>query len=240
MKRYLSTLLLTAIYVAPAFSESYEPSSAIYVTAGGGVSWLEHSDFYPSSTTPTDFLALKTPSTSDNVVGSINAALGYQFETLALRAEVAYRWLSNADYDWEPLLSLNQGPGIPNGYGTIEAQAVLLSLYYDFYTGGGPLTPFIGAGIGSSFNRTSLKLQGSGGTGATQDHSNSEFAWATSVGLKYEITPNWLVDVRGEYLSLGKTQLNELFAAGQTGAIQTNNLYAFSVLLNLTYAYNFL
>lgn len=245
MKRTISTFLLatTTVYISPAFSQysfypfpHYAPESAVYITVGGGVSWVEHDDFYRHPITPTAFLEVRQPSSSDNVVASINAALGYQFHVVPLRAEVAYRWIDDAHYEWDPIFVVYEGHFGP---GKIGSEAVLFNVYFDYYNTT-RFIPFIGAGIGYAQNRSTFTIKGDGVPEVAQHNTDDNFAWGASAGVKYEISSSLFVDVRAEYLSLGEVQLNELFQGNSVGLMKTDELYTISALANITYAYNFL
>lgn len=245
MNRSTSTFLLTAaaVYMSPAFSEysyvpfsPYTPPSGVYITVGGGVTWVESDDFYRHPITPTAFFEVKQPSTTDNVVGSVNAAVGYQLNVIPMRAEVAYRWIDDAHYEWDPLFIVYDGHFGP---AKIGSQAVLFNVYYDFYNRT-RFTPFVGAGLGYASNKSTFTISGDGLPEIPESNTNNNFAWGASIGLKYEITSHWLIDARAEYLSLGEVEMNENFQGNSVGLMKTDELYTLSALLNITYAYHFL
>lgn len=229
-------------YSHPPFSQ-YMPDSAIYITVGGGVTWMENDDWYrnPSPTNVVTFQVMQ-PSDSENVVGMVNAAIGYQFHILPIRAEVAYHWYDTATYDWRPLYKEASAPTSPAGQGTIESQSVLFNIYYDWYNTT-RLTPFIGAGIGYYHNHSEFSVfagNRSPSSGVFEPNNNHGLAWGASAGVKYEITSNWLVDIRADYTDLGFVQIYEFAGNDRQALMKNDDFYAITAMANLTYAYNFL
>lgn len=248
MKRSLSAFLLTAAYMSPAFSTyssvvfpDYAPPSAIYVTAGGGVAGILNTQFYRDPLPP-PYLEIRQPSSTDDVVGVVNAALGYQFHAFPVRAEVAYHWYSKARYQWDVLYD---GYDDHDGDATIESQTVLFNVYYDWYNRT-RFTPFIGGGVGYYNNRSVFDHAFLSTTTdlPTADNINEGLAWTAILGVKYEITPAWLIDIRAEYTDLGSVYIYtdtgpDGSSPGDQPFMKINELSSVSALINITYAYNF-
>jgi opacity protein-like surface antigen len=90
------------------------------------------------------------------------------------------------------------------------------------------VTPFIGAGIGTSYNRiSSFRDDGFGSTfGVARppsfvyatDNGKWNFAWALHAGLGYKVTPNVTVELGYSYMNLGDatTGVNSNFAGTPT------------------------
>jgi opacity protein-like surface antigen len=75
------------------------------------------------------------------------------------------------------------------------------------------ITPFVGAGVGGSYNTISgfTDIGNSIGLGVSSttyadDHSKWSFAWALYAGLAYQVTPNFTVDFTYRYVNLGSAQ----------------------------------
>lgn len=235
----LSPLSCAFAEYSSMFIPQYMPPSAVYLTVGGGVAWLENNDFVRYPNAP-NLNQVEQPSNADRVTGMVNAALGYQFHTFPVRAEVAYHWYDASHYDWIPLYEGTDNEGNPAGQGKIESQSILFNVYYDFYNRT-RFTPFIGAGIGYSSNHSTFTVYSIGNSpssGKPETNTDNDFAWGASVGVKYEITPNWLVDVRADYTDFSHVELYE-FTNMRKGVMKTDNFYSISAMLNLTYAYNF-
>ncbi len=86
----------------------------------------------------------------------------------------------------------------------VETVTSLANLYLDLGTWSG-MTPYIGAGAGLSWNRTSdyfsnaLLLPGLDGL----NKPRWEFAWAAMGGLTFNLSPNLLMDLSYRYLNMG-------------------------------------
>ena len=88
------------------------------------------------------------------------------------------------------------------------------------------LTPYIGAGIGSAYNRITgvqdngINSSGTVGFGLTSaDAGNWDLAWNAQAGLTYNVNNNFKVDFSARYLHLGSPETATVFcqntAAGQ-------------------------
>jgi len=121
----------------------------------------------------------------------------------------------------EGLYRNNQGSGfVPFGTGTafttgqINQTAVLANVLYDFFPGA-TITPFVGAGAGIAFVDPSLA------GGCTM--CSTQFAYQGIVGVGYNVSPDWRVDLSGRY-----------YGATNTGAYQNSNI---SAILGITYKF---
>jgi opacity protein-like surface antigen len=90
------------------------------------------------------------------------------------------------------------------------------------------VTPFIGAGIGGSYNtiQSFTDIGNSVGDGISSttfadDHSKWSFAWALYAGLAYQVTPNFNVELMYRYVNLGSAQTGPAHAFDNT-PIPTN------------------
>jgi opacity protein-like surface antigen len=75
------------------------------------------------------------------------------------------------------------------------------------------LTPYIGAGVGTAYNRITgvedvgLISDGTVGFGyAPVDHSEWDFAWNVQAGLTYNVSNNFKIDFNWRYMNLGSPQ----------------------------------
>jgi opacity protein-like surface antigen len=80
------------------------------------------------------------------------------------------------------------------------------------------LTPYIGAGLGSAYNRITgvqdngINSDGTVGFGYTSgDSANWSFAWNAQAGVTYNVTNNFKVDLSARYLHLGSPQTATVF-----------------------------
>ena len=108
----------------------------------------------------------------------------------------------DATLDWAPRASYTSVT--PDYRMKVETTTLLANLYLDLGTWSG-ITPYIGAGAGISWNRTSdyfsnaLLLPGIAG----MKEAKWDFAWAAMGGLTYHLSPNLLLDLSYRYLNLG-------------------------------------
>jgi opacity protein-like surface antigen len=114
--------------------------------------------------------------------------------------------------------------------GNLSSTVVMANAYVDLGTWW-CLTPYIGAGIGGAYNRTTgvqdMGLNSDGTTGfgfTTNDASQWNLAWNAQAGLSYNVTNNFKVDLNVRYLHLGSPQTSEVFCqntAACPGALYT-------------------
>lgn len=108
----------------------------------------------------------------------------------------------DATLDWAPRASV--ASVTPDYRMKVETTTLLANFYLDLGTWSG-FTPYVGAGAGMSWNRTSdymsnaLLLPGLDGL----KDARWDFAWAVMGGLSYHLSPNLLLDVSYRYLNLG-------------------------------------
>jgi opacity protein-like surface antigen len=101
--------------------------------------------------------------------------------------------------------------------GNLSSTVVMANAYVDLGTWW-CLTPYVGAGIGGAYNRTTgvqdMGLNSDGTTGfgfTTNDASQWNLAWNAQAGLTYNVTNNFKVDLNVRYLHLGSPQTSEVF-----------------------------
>jgi len=88
----------------------------------------------------------------------------------------------------------------------VETFTALVNTYLDLGTWYG-ITPYIGAGAGLSWNRTSDYFSNAllfpGLQGADINKAKWDFAWAAMAGLTFNLSPNLLMDFSYRYLNMG-------------------------------------
>ena len=96
----------------------------------------------------------------------------------------------------------------------------LLNGYVDLGTWRG-LTPFIGAGVGGSYNVvkdiTDHNVTTGTGFGYGGGSSKWDFAWAVMAGLSYAVTPNVTLEMSYRYLDRGKAETGAIACANAGG-----------------------
>lgn len=108
----------------------------------------------------------------------------------------------DATVDWAPRASY--AALTPDYRFKVETTTFLANLYLDLGTWYG-ITPYIGAGAGLSWNRTSDYFSNAllMPNLENQKEITWDFAWAAMGGLTYNLSPNLLVDLSYRYLNLG-------------------------------------
>lgn len=105
--------------------------------------------------------------------------------------------------DWSNRTSFLANTTIPSDYRMkIEAVTTLANLYLDLGTWGG-FTPYIGAGAGMSWLRTSDVFSVSYPVDNLPKEGHWDFAWAAMAGVAYNLTPSLLFDMSYRYLQMG-------------------------------------
>jgi len=135
--------------------------------------------------------------------------IGYQFNNW-LRFDVTAEYRGRANLH---AVAIGDQGSVNNFQGSKSEFTTLANAYLDLGTWW-HLTPFVGAGIGGSYNRIhdffdtcgapacSGQLTGiSDGTG-----SKFSFAWALHAGLAYQVTPGLTIELAYRYINLGDAQ----------------------------------
>ena len=138
---------------------------------------------------------------------AVGGKVGYDFVGPRVELEGIYR--NNQGSGFVPF-----GGGVAFSSGQINQTSVMANVLYDFFPGA-TITPYVGAGAGIAFVDPSLA------GGCTM--CSTQFAYQGIVGVGYNVTPNWRVDLDGRY-----------YGATNTGAYQNNNI---SVMLGVSYKF---
>ncbi|MCL2716493.1 MAG: outer membrane beta-barrel protein [Alphaproteobacteria bacterium] len=136
---------------------------------------------------------------------------GYQFNNW-LRADVTGQWRGRASLHGSHSLLANDGPASADNYsGSSSHTVIMANAYFDLGTWG-CVTPYIGAGVGGSYNRLSgFRDDGVGTPGGVLTNSVTygadagkwNLAWAVHAGLGYKVTPNTTLELGYSYMNLG-------------------------------------
>jgi opacity protein-like surface antigen len=153
---------------------------------------------------------VSTPFLTFDSAPIFDIGIGYQVNNW-LRFDATAEYRANAHFHGQQVLS---APGIilPDDYNASKNEWLFLAnAYIDLGTWWG-VTPFVGAGIGGSYNT----IKSFTDVGATQvfgntilsttygaDASKWNFAWAAYAGLSYQVSPTFAVEMSYRYLSLG-------------------------------------
>jgi len=147
--------------------------------------------------------------------GLFGIGAGYQFNNW-FRADVTGQWRGRASLHGSHSLpvenSLVPGQTYVDNYSGNSSQAVVMAnAYFDLGTWW-CLTPYVGAGIGASYNRlTGFRddgvnyIEGVLNNTVTYgaDAGKWNLAWAVHAGLGYKVTPNTTIELGYSYMNLG-------------------------------------
>lgn len=121
------------------------------------------------------------------------------------------------DNEWDPTGSFIFGE--TNDSSKLSSGLFLFNAYFDFLRNG-PLTPYIGAGVGFAVNKLErnffneefrcddFSCSGPRSSLARDSSYDVTFAAALSAGLSYSITPVTMLDVGYRYLYMGSSDIN--------------------------------
>lgn len=175
---------------------------------------------------------------------------GYQFNNW-FRADVTGEYRTSSHYwgleSYTPA-GLFPSPNCPvvcyDRYSADISSAVFLANgYVDLGTWWG-VTPFVGAGVGYTYNMfnglTDSGLE-TGGYGTAPDRGFGSLAWALMAGVSYALTPNLRLEFGYRYIDLGKLEsypINCVGGCGGNGAeSESFHLTSNDVRLGLRYIF---
>jgi len=153
--------------------------------------------------------------------------VGYQFNNW-FRADVITQWRGRANFHGSQFTDAFSGSALVDNYSGSKSEAVVMvNGYVDLGTWW-CVTPFIGAGVGASYNKISgFRDDGFGDSfGVARpssfvyaaDAGKWNLAWALHAGLGYHVTPNVALELGYSYMNLGDatTGVNSNFAGTAT------------------------
>ncbi len=161
----------------------------------------------------------------------VGAGVGYQFNHW-LRADVTGEYRTSEELN--AIQSYNAGaffspPDSSRAYdkytGSVQSSVFLANGYIDIGTWYG-ITPFVGAGIGGSYNRVYGLTDtgvggpngfGNGGFGYAVEKHGFDLAYAAHAGLSYAVTPNLKLELAYRYLNMGDARSAPIGCVNTTG-----------------------
>jgi opacity protein-like surface antigen len=174
--------------------------------------------------------------------------VGYQFNSF-LRGDVTGEYRGSANFHGLDIVSFNTQFGRttePDHYSASKSEWLFLANLFADLGSWWSVTPFVGAGVGVTYNTIShfrdLGVGSSGGiggivsTGFADAATTTSLAWALHAGLAYKVTPGFSVELAYRYLNLGKGQTGDLVSFDGTqnvGPMQFRDLTSNDVKLGL-------
>lgn len=188
-----------------------EPVSSWYLRGDIGVGAVQQAsvDYLPNPLNNPSNFTIQSVGLGDQAF--LNAGVGYEFNNW-LRFDVTGEYRTKAPFNfWGGYTTACPNPfaqclDVYNGY--ISSLVFLANAYIDLGTWCG-VTPFIGAGIGTSGNTISGFSDvgiptGGAGTGPTTTDWN--LAWAVHAGLSYSVNENLKLELAYRFLNMGSVE----------------------------------
>ncbi len=197
------TLLASAMLIGLApFGEAHAADlKGIYLGAKVGAAFMEADGIKNTSDVANPAAVTKT--STDDTVAVFGMSLGYDWASkgLPVRTELEYAYRHGLSYDSDPLF-VNAGVPV-RATSDLNSHTLMVNGYYDFKNQS-KFTPFVGAGLGMSWNKTDTDGTVIA-TGASEvvSRSESSFAWNLGAGVAYELTENMSLDTMYRYTDLG-------------------------------------
>jgi opacity protein-like surface antigen len=244
----LATLSATAVYAAdlPPLMPPPVRQVAVEQSIAG---WYLRGDI---GMTNQEFKGLfqrlyNTPGTSVEQVGQgwdssmfFGIGVGYKLNEW-FRIDVTGEYRGKANFHGSDNVTFNGGIGVDNYSGSKSEWVFLANAYVDLGTWF-CITPYIGAGVGGTYNRIhSFRDDGiifiggnlNNSVAFAQDNSKWDFAWAVHAGLTYQVTPSMNIDLGYRYISLGKAE------TGPTRAFDGSFVNGGPFIFNDIYSHDF-
>ena len=185
----------TGMYLAPKFLMTIQETGTIERSGMGGVD--EYSQF---------------------TLGGALAA-GYDFwpqYLVPLRVELEYALRGNSEKSWG------------SNWGSVDctwnSSTLFANLYYDFRNDSA-FVPYIGAGIGMSFNYLGFDLH-RGGNDVSRSDSTTNFAWNVGAGVGIELDYNLSLDLNYRYAGFGTARTGVSSHGVADGSLRTHQVLA--------------
>lgn len=177
----------------------------------------------------------------------VGGGIGYEFNDY-LRGDLTVEWRGKSEFhalDWV-------GDGAArrtNEYSGDKSELVFMANgYYDIGNFYG-ITPYVGAGIGASYNTIShfrdIGVIAPTSGGYADDHSEWNLAWALHAGLGFQATERMTIDFGYSFISLGDASTGRLrndvppnFPSDDNDGIQFNDIYSHDFKLGVRYSLN--
>jgi len=152
---------------------------------------------------------------------------GYQFNNW-FRADVTAQYRGRANFHGSQFTDAFAGSALVDNYSGSKSETIVMANGYVDLGTWWCVTPFIGAGIGASYNQiSSFRDDGFGDSfGVARpssvvyaaDAGKWNFAWALHAGLGYHVTQNVTLELGYSYMNLGDatTGVNSNFAGTAT------------------------
>lgn len=192
----------TAADLLPPLPEIHHPAPAEAIGGGwylrGDIGYAHHPRPRARAVTPAGTFASTGEKLSDAVV--LGAGVGYRVNSW-LRADLT------VDHRFAASATLFDDPRVLPGFaltGRFASTTALANAYLDLGTWSG-ITPYVGAGLGYSWNNVS-GLRVGGVDAAARDRTVGSLAWALMAGVAVDAGHGFAIDLGYRYLDLGRAR----------------------------------
>jgi len=176
MKKKFISMIFCLLLLTPAMSQA----AGLYGAVGVGAAWVSDSDVN------VDGFFVGTAKFDTGY--SVGAAVGYMREPFRLEGELSYMANDMDTFDGYPTSA------------EIDALTFLANGYFDFNTGG-PIKPYVTAGIGTS--RIEISEPG------YPDEDDTVFVYQVGFGIGYELSNSLILDGRYRFMSGQNMEFSE-------------------------------
>ncbi|MGO2334691.1 outer membrane protein [Providencia sp.] len=244
MKKVLILSALMGCVTLPAFANTDDSKTGLYVTGKMGASIIQMSgqQFVYSGFAEAGDNGTKNGDSHRTGVFGGGLALGYDFASqfdIPVRAELEFiaRDKANATYNIRNRVrnGVTQTRDIKN---QVKLNTLMVNGYYDIKNSS-DFTPFVSVGLGYAavdFKTTRADANNPGiSEHYTNTHTANNFAWSVGAGVNYAINKDWDMGLSYRYLDAGKADITTAVGDGKHTSkikVKTND-----ILLGLTYRF---
>jgi opacity protein-like surface antigen len=179
----------------------------------------------------------------------IGLGIGYQFNEW-LRADITGEYRAKSDFSG--LDYIEGTPDVSNDFDSEKEEwTFLANVYWDIGTWH-RITPFIGAGVGASYNKIgfltdSNVLDPQSGpacptNGCADSNGEWQFAWALHAGLAFALAPNMTIELAYRFLALGDAKSGDIYdlngVSNDVNPLEFEDLYSHDIKLGFRYSFN--
>lgn len=237
MKRIFGLLALAVVLVTPSLA-SAAGQTGVYVAPKIGYSFVQMNSMKLVAGGTLVNGSAGMGSKDDDAFGG-GLAIGYDFYKkfqVPVRTEVEYTAFSQVE-----------GKKSYDGFVAkqkLQPQILFVNAYYDFHNSTA-FTPYAGAGLGMAIidDKGHAAYDDAGGrdSGSTKSKNSTNFAWNVGVGVVYDITDYFSLDLNYRFAGLGsaKTKTAEFTDGYDSLTVhgKTNDIFMHQVMLGLRFSF---
>ena len=230
-----------------------------YFRGDVGYSWSRSPDASWAVTNKTvDYTVPATPVTTYSYAGDTvtdtkldntafgGVGLGCGSGSRGMRGEVMLSQTGNRGFEGTPLnytvTNINGGPASPAPivdpmHTSIKSTTLMVNVYKDLGSFG-PVTPYLGAGVGVAYNKMGdvYFTDNPNLTNSIHGDSRLSLAWSLMAGIGYQLNERAILDVGYRYMDYGKAQSGQIDSAGFVNPIvHINDIAAHEFKVGLRY-----